>query len=99
MIAGSRSFAAIGQWAADACPEVLAALGAARGPAEESTFRRAVEREAYLGGMLQAGPERSLRARWVMAGEAEVATCPAPIRQHGMPAPGCRKGHVHGDGV
>ena len=37
VIAGSRSFAAIGQWAADAGPEVLAALGAA----EESTFRRA----------------------------------------------------------
>jgi len=41
VVAGSRSFAAIGQWAADARPEVLAALGAARGPAEESTFRRA----------------------------------------------------------
>src|SRR5271169_4381714 len=41
VIAGSRSFAAIGQWAADAGPEVLAPLGAARGPAEESTFRRA----------------------------------------------------------
>ena len=41
MIAGSRSFAAIGQWAADAGPEALAVLGAARGPAEESTFRRA----------------------------------------------------------
>ena len=41
VIAGSRSFTAIGQWAADAGPEVLAALGAARGPAEESTFRRA----------------------------------------------------------
>ena len=41
MIAGSRSFAAIGQWAADAGPDVLAVLGAARGPAEESTFRRA----------------------------------------------------------
>src|SRR5581483_1537957 len=41
VIAGSRSFAAIGQWAADADPEVLAVLGAARGPAEESTFRRA----------------------------------------------------------
>ena len=41
MVAGSRSFAAIGQWAADAGPEVLAVLGAARGPAEESTFRRA----------------------------------------------------------
>jgi predicted transposase YbfD/YdcC len=38
---GCRSFAAIGQWAADAGPEVLSALGAARGAAEESTFRRA----------------------------------------------------------
>src|SRR5581483_11135056 len=33
--------AAIGQWAADAGPDILAVLGAARGPAEESTFRRA----------------------------------------------------------
>jgi predicted transposase YbfD/YdcC len=41
VIAGSKSFAAIGQWAADAGPGALAALGAARGPAEESTFRRA----------------------------------------------------------
>ena len=41
VIAGSQSFAAIGQWAADAGAEVLAALGAARGPAEKSTFRRA----------------------------------------------------------
>jgi predicted transposase YbfD/YdcC len=41
VIAGSRSFAAIGQWAADAGPDVLAALGADRGPAGESTYRRA----------------------------------------------------------
>ena len=41
VIAGSRSFAAIGQWAADAGPEVLAVLGAVRGAADESTFRRA----------------------------------------------------------
>jgi predicted transposase YbfD/YdcC len=41
VIAGSRSFAAIGQWAADAGPDVLAALGADRGPANESTYRRA----------------------------------------------------------
>jgi len=41
VIAGSRSFAAIGQWAADAGPDVLAALGADRGPADESTYRRA----------------------------------------------------------
>jgi DDE_Tnp_1-associated len=41
VIAGSRSFAAIGQWAGDAGPVALAALGAERGPAEESTYRRA----------------------------------------------------------
>src|SRR5436305_3337418 len=41
VIAGSRSFAAIGQWAADAGPDVLAGLGATRGAAEQSTFRRA----------------------------------------------------------
>jgi hypothetical protein len=41
VLEGSRSFAAIGQWAADAGAEVLAGLGAVRGPAEESTFRRA----------------------------------------------------------
>ena len=41
VVAGSRSFTAIGQWAADAGPEVLAGLGAVRGAAEESTFRRA----------------------------------------------------------
>lgn len=41
VIAGAKSFAAIGQWAADAGPEVLAVLGAACGAAEESTFRRA----------------------------------------------------------
>ena len=39
--ADSRSFAATGQWAADAGADVLAGLGAVRGPAEESTFRRA----------------------------------------------------------
>src|SRR5512135_1360654 len=41
VIAGSRSFTAIGQWAADVGPGVLAVLGAVRGAAEESTFRRA----------------------------------------------------------
>jgi predicted transposase YbfD/YdcC len=41
VVAGSRSFAAIGQWATDAGGDALATLGAARGAAEESTFRRA----------------------------------------------------------
>ena len=47
VIAGSRSFAAIGQWAADAGPEVLTVPGAARGAADESTFRRAFARAAH----------------------------------------------------
>jgi predicted transposase YbfD/YdcC len=41
VVAGSRSFAAIGQWATDAGADVLCALGASRGAADESTFRRA----------------------------------------------------------
>jgi predicted transposase YbfD/YdcC len=42
VIGGSKSFAAIGQSAAEhAGPEVLKVLGAARGAADESTFRRA----------------------------------------------------------
>ena len=44
VIAGSKSFAAIGQWAGDAGPDVLAALGADRGAADESTYRRAGQR-------------------------------------------------------
>ena len=42
VIAGSRSLAAIGQRAADVGADVLAGLGATRGAAEESTFRRAI---------------------------------------------------------
>src|SRR5690349_23321202 len=41
VIAGSRSFAAIGQWAADAGTEVLAVPGALPGALADSTFRRA----------------------------------------------------------
>jgi predicted transposase YbfD/YdcC len=41
VVAGSRSFAAIGQWAADAGSDVLQALGATRGAPDEATFRRA----------------------------------------------------------
>ena len=66
VIAGSRSFAAIGQWAADAGPEALAVLGAARGPAEESTFRRAFAMVSadVLDGVLGAW----VHARAVQAG-------------------------------
>ena len=62
----------IGQWAADAGPEVMAGLGADRGPAEESTFRRGFARvspdvlDRILGAWLHT---RAVRAggRLVMA--------------------------------
>ena len=41
VMAGSTSFVAIGQRAADADQDALAALGAIPGMADESTFRRA----------------------------------------------------------
>jgi predicted transposase YbfD/YdcC len=66
VIAGSRSFAAIGQWAADAGPEVLAVLGATRGPAEESTFRRAFA--LVSADVLDRVPGAWLHTRAVQAG-------------------------------
>jgi hypothetical protein len=66
VIAGSRSFAAIGQWAADAGPEVLAVLGAARGPADESTFRRAFA--LVSADVLDRALGAWLRTRAVQAG-------------------------------
>jgi predicted transposase YbfD/YdcC len=66
VIAGSRSFAVIGQRAADAGPEVLAVLGAARGPAEESTFRRAFA--LVSGDVLDRVPGAWLWTRAVQAG-------------------------------
>jgi hypothetical protein len=66
VIAGSRSFAAIGQWAADAGPDVLAALGAVRGAAEESTFRRAFA--LVSADVLDRVPGAWLRAMAVRAG-------------------------------
>jgi DDE_Tnp_1-associated/Transposase DDE domain len=66
VIAGSKSFAAIGQWAADAGPEVLAVLGAARGPAEESTFRRAFA--LVSPDVLDRVPGAWLHTRTVQAG-------------------------------
>src|ERR1700680_3144534 len=70
VIAGSRSFAAIGQWAADAGEDVLAVLGADRGPAEESTFRRAFALldPGRLGQVLSAW----VRVRALVAGGRPV---------------------------
>jgi DDE family transposase len=47
VLAGARSFAALGEWAANACPQVLSALGVGGCPPGESTLRRSLQR---LGG-------------------------------------------------
>lgn len=47
VLAGARSFAAIGEWAANASPRVLSALGSGGCPPCESTLRRTLQR---LGG-------------------------------------------------
>jgi hypothetical protein len=45
VLAGARSFAAIGQWAADLAPEQLSGLGLTRAVAPDtSTFRRVLTR-------------------------------------------------------
>jgi predicted transposase YbfD/YdcC len=66
VIAGSRSFAAIGLRAADAGPGALTALGAVRGPAEEPTFRRAFA--LVSAGALDRVPGAWLWTRAVRAG-------------------------------
>src|SRR5262252_9860539 len=72
VLAGARSFTAIGEWAADAPPRVLAALGVRYDPLagcfqppDEATFRRVLEAldaaalEAAVGSWLAARrPER-----------------------------------------
>ena len=57
VVAGARSFAAIGQWAADADPDLLALLGSHRGRGpSESAIRRALTRldAASLDAILAA---------------------------------------------
>jgi DDE_Tnp_1-associated len=79
VIAGSRSFAAIGQWAADAGPETLAVLGSARGPADESTFRRAFALvsgdvlDRVLGAWLWTRAVRAAVPAGAVAGTAAAA--------------------------
>jgi len=47
VLAGARSYVALGEWAANACPQVLSALGVGGCPPCESTLRRTLQR---LGG-------------------------------------------------
>ena len=45
VLAGARSYVALGQWAANACPQVLSALGVGGCPPCESTLRRTLQAE------------------------------------------------------
>jgi len=67
VLAGARSFAAIGEWVADAPPRVLAALGVRRDPLtgrfeppDEATIRRVLER-------IDAGALDSVVGSWLGA--------------------------------
>ena len=75
-LAGARSFAAAGEWAADAPPQVLTALGVRRDPLtgrfcppDEATIRRVLETvdaaalDAAVGSWLQARLRAGGRAR------------------------------------
>ena len=59
--AGSRSFAAIGPWAADSGAGVLAGSERSAGPAGESTFRRAF---ALIRRPGRPAQPRSWRVTW-----------------------------------
>ena len=80
VLAGARSFASIGEWVADAPPQVLAVLGVRRDPLAarfeppgEATIRRVLEAidtgalEAAVGpgsSRLRAAGQQSGRGRW-----------------------------------
>ena len=97
VLAGARSFTAIGEWAADAPPQVLAALGVRHDPLtrrfeppDEATIRRVLE--AVDAAALDAAVGSWLAARCGRAGRAGSGSggrwrwtarrCAAP----GMPA-------------
>jgi hypothetical protein len=91
VIAGSRSFAALGQWAADAGPDVLAGLGAMRGAAEEPAFRRAF---ALPGpGRLDQALGAWLRTRAVqVSGRLVIAIDGKAVRRQGSSREGSPPG-------
>lgn len=69
VVSGSRSFTAIGEWAADASADVLTRLGIAGNPPGESTIRRVLQRmngdelDAVLGNWLAARTGRGDQRR------------------------------------
>jgi DDE_Tnp_1-associated/Transposase DDE domain len=65
VLAGARSFTAIGQWVANASPQVLAGLGVVRCPPSETCVRRTLQSlqgdklDAVLGGWAAGQISRS----------------------------------------
>jgi len=86
VLAGARSFAAIGEWVADAPPQVLAALGVRRDlltgrfePPDEATIRRVLERidagalDAAVGSWLGAALSAGQPGRQARGGQRALA--------------------------
>jgi predicted transposase YbfD/YdcC len=99
--AGARSFAAIGQRAADAGPDAPAALGATRGAADESTYRRTFAQlsadslDAALGAWLWTRAARA-GGRLVIAVDGKAVR---GARKKGGKAPHLAAALAHGTGA
>jgi len=100
VLAGARSFTAIGEWAADAPPRVLAAVGVRYDPLgrrfqppDEATIRRVLE--AVDGAALEAAAGSWLAAR-LQAGRPPAGVDRRAVAVDGKAVRGTR--HASGDG-
>jgi len=115
VLAGARSFTAIGEWAADASQEVLAALGARRcdrtgrriAP-HEATVRRALqavdadELDRVVAAWLTAHPPTTAAAKGLLPAAALDGKTVRGARDHSDPddrAPHLVSAVRHGDGI
>jgi len=90
VIAGTRSFTAIAQWAADLPPYLLGGLGADRGVPSESTFRRTLHQldADHLDRVLgQWAAHRTAGWRGLRAVAVVAAPVPLAIPVHSDSAP------------
>jgi DDE_Tnp_1-associated len=103
VLAGARSFAAIGEWIADAPPQVLGPLGIRRDPLagrfeppDEATIRRLLGRvdaaalDAAVGSWLAARLQAASRTKRGRAHRRAVAVDGKTVRGPAMPAPAGR---------
>lgn len=102
VLAGARSFAAIGEWAAEAPEQVRAAVGAGERPPSEATIRRCLQRlsgdelDAVIGGWAAAGSGRPGARRAVALDGKTLRGSAGPhrARRHLMAAIDQRTGMV-----